>query len=222
MKVYIRDKYKEIVIFIIIYAALFTNAIVTQDSIIALISAFCGITYTILAGKGLPVCYPIGLTGSGFYVYLSFINNLWGNMFLYLLYYIPMQITGYFSWNKNLKNNKYEIKKTCLSKKEQIYLLITTLFISAITAYILFITGDAHPIADSLTTVFSILGMYLTVRRAIEQWFIWGFVNAVSLIMWLTVAINGGKVYSTTFMWFVYFILAFYFYKKWSDDLKND
>ena len=62
------SKKTESFLFILIYIFLFTLAFIRHDSIIALISAFCGITYTILAGKGVPICYPIGATGSCFVI----------------------------------------------------------------------------------------------------------------------------------------------------------
>ena len=65
-----------ILIFIII------NAFFKQDSIYALISAICGITYTFLAGKGLPICYIFAITGSSFYGLLAYQNSLWGNLLL--------------------------------------------------------------------------------------------------------------------------------------------
>jgi nicotinamide mononucleotide transporter len=190
-----------------------------HDSLIALASAFCGITYTILAGKGNPLCYLIGLTGSAFYVYLSFINHLWGNLLLYGFYFVPMQILGFFRWNKNLKKDKYEIIKTRLEKKENILLFSAAGVISFIFVLVLFCFGDANPVMDGLTTVFSVLGMYLTVRRAIEQWYVWAGVNFLSLVMWLIVAVQGERVYSTVLMWLVYFILAIYFYKNWKKEL---
>ena len=79
----------------LIYIILFLNAYIMHDSFIATISAFCGITYTLLAGKGNPICYLIGLTGSFFYIYLALINHFWGNLLLYGLYFIPMQIIGF-------------------------------------------------------------------------------------------------------------------------------
>ena len=59
------------------------NAFLRQDSYIALISAICGITYTFIAGKGYPICYLFGLTGSSFYCLLALQNALWGNLLLY-------------------------------------------------------------------------------------------------------------------------------------------
>ena len=212
------NKYEKIGI-ILIYALLFFNAYVMHDSLIAVASAFCGITYTILAGKGNPFCYLIGLTGSAFYVYLSFLNGFWGNLLLYALYFVPMQIIGFFKWNKNLKPDKYEIVKTCLGKKENLVLFSVTLFVSLIFVFVLWYFGDTNPLIDGLTTVFSVLGMYLTVRRAIEQWYVWAGVNLLSFVMWFIIAVQGVKVCSTVLMWFVYFLLAVYFYKNWKKEL---
>ena len=193
---------------IIIYAILFINAFIMKDSNIALASAFCGITYTLLAGKGLPICYLFGVIGSSFYCYLSFHNALWGNLLLYALYYVPMQILGFFQWSKNLKNGGSEIIKTSLNTKEKIF-----------TIYILNILGDKSPCIDGITTIFSIAGMFLTVKRCIEQWLIWIIVNGLSLVMWLNIALSGEKVFSTVIMWSVYFILAIYFYITWKKEL---
>ncbi len=194
----------------------------TQDSIPAIISATCGIIYTFLAGKGLPVCYIFGVTGSSFYGYLAFHNAIWGNLLLYVCYYIPMQIIGYFRWNKNLKEGKKDIVKIKLPKNELYYLIFILMFLALGVFYTLRYFNDAHPFLDSITTVFSIGGMYLTVRRAIEQWIFWIGVNALSLIMWINVVLSGEKVYSTVIMWAVYLFLAIYFYKEWLKEIKQN
>lgn len=199
-----------------------TNAIIQKDSVIAVISAICGILYTFLAGKGLPICYLFGITGSSFYGLLSFQNALWGNLILYIGYYLPMQILGYFKWSKNLQDNKKEIIKIKLPQKELFSLILILSILSVAIYFLLKHLNDSKPILDSITTVFSIGGMYLTVRRAIEQWIFWMIVNTLSFIMWITVALNGIKVYSTIIMWGVYLILAIYFYITWSKEINKN
>ena len=53
----------------LIYLILIVCAVIFKDSPAAVISAVFGITYTFLAGKGNPICYLFGVTGSGFYSY---------------------------------------------------------------------------------------------------------------------------------------------------------
>ena len=203
----------------LILLGIVVHAIVRQDSIVALVSAICGITYTFLAGKGLPVCYLFGITGSSFYSFLAFQNSLWANLLLYACYYLPMQILGYFRWNKNLQSGKREIVKIRLPKKELLCLIVVLLALSIIVYQLLIYLKDTNPFLDSITAVFSIGGMYLTERRAIEQWVFWMGVNALSLAMWINDALDGARVYSTIAMWGVYLFLAIYFYLEWRREI---
>ena len=212
----------EIILLIFAYMVLIINAFVYKDSTIAVSSAFFGITYTMLAGKGIPKCYLFGLAGSFLYSWLSYSNALWGNLALYMLYYIPMQTIGFFKWHKHLKKDKNEIIKTKLIPREALYICLITIILTLLCISGLFILNDRSPVIDGITTIFSIVGMYLTVKRCVEQWTVWIIVNGLSTIMWINIALNGEKVFSTVFMWLIYFILAIYFYKNWHNEIKNN
>ena len=216
----IKQEKLEKIVFVFLLLFIILNAFRCHDSVQALISAVCGITYTVFAGKGYPVCYLFGVTGSSFYAYISAQNALWGNVFLYLGYYVPMQILGFWQWRKHLKQDKNEIVKTSLKLKEFFIIILCSVVLVIILAAFLGTTADKHPILDSMTTIFSISGMYLTVRRCIEQWLFWMIVNALSLLMWLNIALQGGRAYSTVIMWAVYLFLAFYFYSQWRREIK--
>ena len=210
----------EILGLFVVLVIILINAFVLKDNIVAVCSAICGILYTIIAGKGKISCYFFGLCGSGCYIWLSFVNALWGNMLLYLLYYIPMQVLGIFKWKKHLQKDSREIIKTKLSLSEHIKLLILGVFGCIITILLLIHFNDKSPIIDGITTFLSILGMFLTVKRCIEQWIVWMIVNGLSFIMWLNLVIHGVKTYSTLVMWGVYFILAIYFYFEWKKEIR--
>lgn len=78
-------------------------SIYMKDNKVALVSAVCGISYTILAGKGKISCYLFGLAGTFCYSFISFKNALYGNLALYALYYFPMQVAGIFQVEKTFK-----------------------------------------------------------------------------------------------------------------------
>ena len=210
----------ERIVFPLEIALIIVLSFLINDSKIALVSAICGISYTILAGKGKISCYAFGLCGTLCYSYLSFVNNLFGNLALYMLYYLPMQIVGIFRWKKHLKKDSGEIIKTKLSVKERLIYLILTIIISLAVSFILKYTGDASPFIDGTTTVFSILGMLLTVKRCIEQWYVWILVNGLSALMWIEAYIQGSNCLATVIMWLTYFILAFYFLAGWRKEIK--
>ena len=214
-------KKSELSAIVIILTVLTINSCMLKDTPIAIISAFCGIMYTIIEGKGKISCYLFGLTGSGLYAYLSFINNLYGNLTLYLLYYIPMQILGIFKWKKHLKKTTQEIYKTEFTKKNKIILTVLSIVLCIIFVGILKLLNDSQPLYDGTTTALSVVGMYLTVKRKLEQWIIWSIVNALAILMWFNVILSGFKAYSTLFMWSVYLILGIYFYIEWRKELKK-
>ena len=212
----------ERIIFPTILLMITAISIYMNDSKIALVSAICGISYTILAGKGKISCYFIGLIGTICYSYLSLKNALYGNLALYALYYFPMQILGIFKWKKHLKKESGEIIKTQLPIKEKYLFLAGAIIATIIVSQLLTIAGDANPYIDSITTVFSIVGLILTVRRCIEQWHIWFIVNGLSTIMWIEAYINGSNCFATILMWATYFLLSIYFLHTWKKDLKEN
>ena len=109
----------EKVLYALIIIFILANAFINKDSYIAVISAICGISYTIFAGKGKPFCYLFGVTGSAFYCTLALQSALWGNLILYACYYLPMQVLGFFRWNKHLKEGKNEIVKIYSPTKKE-------------------------------------------------------------------------------------------------------
>ena len=211
----------EIISLIAVLFIIFFNAYLNNDSLIAVASASCGILYTVFAGKGKISCYFFGIIGSIFYIYLAFKNYLLGNLFLNLGYYLPMQIIGIFHWKSNLRADTYEIKKTHLQNKERIFVMSFIIIGIIILDIVLSTLGGKNHILDSLTTIFSIAGMYLTVKRCIEQWFLWFAVNLLEIIIWTKVLYAGEKVYATIIMWTFYLVLSIYFYLCWYKELKS-
>lgn len=192
-----------------------------KDSKIALISAICGISYSILAGKGKISCYFFGLCGTLCYAFIAFKNYFFGNLALYLLYYLPMQIAGIFKWKKHLKTDSQEIIKTKLSIRERIIYFSIAIICSVIMYIILDIWHDKSPFIDSVTSVLSVIGLILTVKRCIEQWYVWFIVNGLSVIMWIQAYMNGSNCFATILMWGTYFILSIYFLHTWKKELSN-
>lgn len=209
----------EIIGLSLVLTLIFVNAHLFKDSPVAVCSAVCGILYTIIAGKGKISCYFFGLMGSGCYIWLSYTNALWGNMLLYLCYYIPMQVLGIFQWQKHLQKKSKEIIKVKLSVRQRLKYGVVGILGSLITIMILAHYNDKSPIIDGITTFLSILGMYFTVKRCIEQWVVWMVVNGLSFIMWLNLVMHGTKAFATVVMWGTYFVLAIYFYNEWKKEI---
>lgn len=190
-------------------------SIYMRDDIVALISAICGISYSIFAGKGKISCYFFGLCGTLCYSFISLKNHLFGNLALYLLYYFPMQIFGIFKWKQHLQKNTQEIIKTKLSTKERWIYLFASIVFSLVVYFVLLKLNDQNPLIDSITSTCSVFGLILTVKRCIEQWYVWLLVNGLSTVMWIEAYLNGSNCFATILMWVTYFILSIYFLYIW-------
>lgn len=197
-------------------------SIVIGDNKIALVSAICGMCYTILAGKGKISCYFIGMIGTFCYSYLSFKNGFYGNLALYMFYYFPMEIIGILKWRKHLKKDVREIVKTRLSNKDRILYSSIAMILSVIFSFVLKLFNGSTPFLDGTITVLSVIGQLLTVKRCIEQWHVWFVVNLLSLIMWICAYINGSNCFATIIMWAVYLVLSVYFLQAWKKEMKNN
>ena len=162
------------------------------------------------------------MIGTLIYAYLAFKNSLFGNLILYGCYYFPMEIIGILKWKRHLKKDTHVINKTQLDKNSKILYFGLAFALTLLVTIILKKIGGSAPFMDSFTTVFSIFGMLLTVKRCVEQWYIWLVVNALSTIMWIQAYINGSNCLATVIMWVTYFILAIYFLVEWQKELKKN
>lgn len=211
----------ENVIFSLIIIMTAAVSLIMKDSPIATFAAVCGMSYTVLAGKGKIYCYLIGMCGTLCYAFLSFKNALFGNCALYALYYFPMEIIGITKWREHInpKNNTIIKQKTKL--KEHVMFLAAATLISLGAMYLTRNINDVSLFEDVFATVFSIYGMYLTVKRCIRQWDIWFFVNILTMIAWIKAYMAGSGVVATILMWLIYAGLAIYFKIKWEKEIKS-
>lgn len=203
----------------VVFLIILVNAFVMKDSIVAVVSAICGILYSTIAGKGKVSCYFFGLMGTCCYSWLSFENALWGNLVLYMCYYFPMQVLGIFEWRKHLKSETKEIYKKRLSNSQRLKMSALAFLFCVFAVWLINLFKGSNPLFDGITTVLSVFGMYFTVKRCIEQWIAWVIVNGLSTLMWLNLVFQGTKAYATLIMWFVYFLLAIYFYIYWKKEI---
>lgn len=194
-------------------------SIYLHDMPIAIISAIGGICATITAGKGKISCYLFGIICNLCYSYISYENAFWGNLALNMLYYLPMQFVGISQWKKHMKKDVQEIYKTKLSLKERILYFFIVLISCIIGYYLLLYFEDSNPLIDSVTTILSVVAFILTVKRCVEQWYLWTVVNALCVLMWVGAFIHGSHCFATILMWATYLVLGLYFMKNWNKEL---
>ena len=196
-------------------------SLILKDNLLGIISALTGTLYALWAGKGKVSCYFFGMINSFTYGLISCRYQLFGEVMLNWGYYFPMMFVGLFFWRKHL-NTKQEIFKTKLNWRGRLILAAASAAGVILYALLLKFIGGRTPGLDSLTTVLSVAAMIMTVKRCVEQWFLWTVVNIASIVMWLRIYLAEGGAVASLLMWCVALANGIIFYVQWSKEVEND
>ena len=191
-------------------------------SYISIIRAIANVVCVILVAKGKISNYAWGLVGVVAYAYLAYTWGYFGETFLNIGYYLPMQFVGFYLWNKNKSNTNDSTVSSSVVVESLTPLaklglaLIVPLCIFLLTL-ILNELGGKLTLLDASTTVLSVVAMLLMTLRLKEQWYMWIIVNIISIYMWY-VSYTSGNVdgIATLLMWGVFLINACYGLYEWN------
>lgn len=203
------------IFYFISYILIFACAYIFHDSMISLLCALLGLTYTIMAGCGKYRAHIFGFLASLLYAILAYQKGIIASFILYSFYYVPMYAIGFFNWRKNTFSN--EVRKVSLGL---VKFILPAFILSFFVSYLMK-NYDTHPYFDSFIVVFSCFAMYLAVRRALEQWVFWSVVNILSVFMWCVMFYEGEKAASIIVHWVIYLVLGIYYYTKWRKSIKT-
>ena len=183
------------------------------------IVAVTGIINLVLCARGNIWNYLFGIIYNAIYVYISWKSRLYADSAIYLLYYLPMQFVGWFSWKKNQNQESGAVNVRHLDRRTALILLATAAVLIPLFAWILsrpFI-ADSQPWLDSVTTVVSILAMYMMVKAIAEQWYIWIVLDAVQTVKWAVATARGEEHAALMLVMFAFFLAnAIYGLIQWN------
>ncbi|MBO4842148.1 MAG: nicotinamide mononucleotide transporter [Bacteroidales bacterium] len=172
------------------------------------IVAVTGIINLVLCARGNIWNYLFGIIYNAIYVYISWKSRLYADSAIYLLYYLPMQFVGWFSWKKNQNQDSGAVNAVHLDKRTALILLAAAAVLIPVFAWILGLPaiGDAQPWLDAATTVVSILAMYMMVKAIAEQWYIWIALDAAQVIKWTIATVRGEEHAALMLVMFAFFL----------------
>lgn len=181
--------------------------------------AVTGIINLVLCAKGNSWNYLFGIVYNAVYVYISWHSRLYADSAIYLLYYLPMQFVGWVQWKRNQNAEIGAVQVVHLTLRQGLVLLLAGLVLIPLFALLLRLPfiGDSQPWLDSVTTVVSILAMYMMVKAIAEQWYIWILLDAVQVGKWTGLTILGEPHAALMLVMFAFFLAnAFYGLIQWN------
>jgi len=206
------------------------------DTLFGLSITLTGVLCVVLVSKRSNWNYLWGTYNVIGYAYLAFTWGLGGDFMLNALYFLPMQIVGLAMWSRHLESGAI-VKARDFDLRGYIKLAIGTIL--AVFAYSFILKSLIAPLFnglnwnivypiyegywlylfDSMSTVLSVIAMYLMVKRYAAQWILWIVVNVASIGMWSIALINAtdtsNNAIAMLLMWTMYLINAVYGYTVW-------
>ena len=204
-----------------IWLFLFTIIIISlsfywKDSFIGIFASLSGIWCVILIAKGKIINYYFGIINVVAYAYIAYNQQYYGEVMLNMIYFFPMQFVGLYLWKKRrISNNKDDIKIVYMTNKQRVLWSVVTVIATILYGFVLKHLGGNLPFIDSSSTVMSVIAMILMVFVFVEQWVLWILVDIVSIIMWITVMMNGGNDIAVLVMWIAFLVNAIYGLYNW-------
>jgi nicotinamide mononucleotide transporter len=223
LKVFKKLTLFELILILVISIINIVSLFIFDDvNIIGFISLITGVLCVVMTAKGHISCYYWGIINILTYIYIAYLSSFYGEVMLNGLYYLPMQFIGIYLWKKDIKDETGIIKAKEMTMKQLIALALISVILVFGYAYVLELLKGSLPLADSTSTVLSVIAMFLTVKLYKEQWLLWIIVNIVSIYMW-TIAMFQGDQNSLLMvvMWSAYLVNAIYGYFNWKRLAKN-
>ena len=161
--------------------------------------AVCGVASTVLAAAGNIWTFLFGLLDVSIYSYVLFDNGMWSQFALHVLYFVPMQFVGYFSWRKKGAGSDSPVRAERMKARDWVFTLgfFTAVFIAMgwLSYFLGKNAGDeilpGKICLDAAITSANITALILMARAFLEQWYLWILVNVCSITIWSLQLSNG-------------------------------
>jgi len=193
-----------------------------RENYLTLLASLIGVTSLIFNAKGNPFGQFLMVIFSLLYGIISFTFSYYGEMITYLGMTMPMAVFALISWIKNPYNgNKSEVKVNNISKKENLFMWIITVFVTYIFYLILdgFNTANIVPSTISVTTSF--LAVYLTFRRSPYFALAYAANDIVLLILWGLASMVDIRYLSVVVCFITFLINDVYGFMSWKKMTKR-
>lgn len=192
---------------------LFFRSLDYNWSIIETIAVILSVLYVILATKQNIWCWAAAGISVALYIYICFSAELFPETGLQVFYLI-MAFYGYYNWTKK----EQDLQITQWSAGKHLTLIITGAIITFLMGfYFTTYTSAKMPIADSFTTVFSVIATYMIAKKVLSNWLYWIVIDAVSIYLYFS-----RDLHLTSLLFIAYTIIAVFGYFSWIKQTTSD
>lgn len=185
----------------------------------SLVSGLLGMCSVVLCSQGNILTFAFGFGQILTYSYLCYLERFYAGIAMNAFYFVT-QIYGVYSWCRQLRQTDEStlsapVPTRRLSLPMLCAVIVVSLLVSFVVGYCLHhFTADTSPYLDAFTTVPALVAQVLMILVYREQWYLWLFVDALSVLMWLL----AGN-YCMTALYAFWCVNCVYGYIRWTKQL---
>lgn len=195
-------------------------SVITNSNILQIIAAVCGVIYvfnTVFENK---YGQLFGIINSALYGYIMFKNGVYGTAIYDTIYCIPMQIYTFFTWGKDKNGkNKTDISKYTLQQRT--YITVATMLVIGLYCIVANKLNIQFALVDGISIILGVLGLYMTSKKKIEQWYCFLISNVAMLVMWGIKCTENPSNLPMLLMWMVYLVNNSYGLYTWNKKISK-
>ena len=189
----------------------------SKNTFIGIIVLITGILNAYYGSIGNKINFPIGVINNLALSYVSFKNHNFGLVIFNLFLFMPINIRGYFEWDKNSTNEKVENRGLGI-KKGSVTIIISILSGLLIAFLLELIPGERLSYLDSFTNVISFMAGILLMLRYYESWILYLVNNVLDLTLWfINFNEKGFDSFMVLLMSIIYLTINIYALLKWRE-----
>ncbi len=172
------------------FIAILVLGIIEKQDVIKMIPALFGLILIMLAAKAFRIAYIFGAINSALYSVGYFMMGLYGNAFVNLCLYVPLQIFTFLQWSKKKYKQATEFKR--LPIKFELVLFVGAIVAWGVCWLILFLIPGSSlvPAFDAVGTILGPITAVTTMFALMETIGYELIATGTNVVMWIILIIN--------------------------------
>jgi nicotinamide mononucleotide transporter len=184
----------------------------TPVSLVEVIGFVTGVWCVWLVGRQNPWNWPIGLIQVVAYLFLFWESGLYGDSVLQLVYLV-LGLWGWWNW---VRGRPGQVELTIRRTRRAGWLgLAGVAGAGVVWWWLTTFTSSTVPIADSVTTILSLLATYGQARKLLESWWLWIAADLIYIPLYVSKDLN-----LTAVLYAVFLALCVIGLRRWQSDLR--
>ncbi len=183
---------------------------------LSLTASLIGATSLIFNAKGNPIGQVLMIAFSLVYGYISFGFTYYGEMLTYVGMTAPMAAVALVSWLRHpFLGNKAEVAIRRLVKKDIVFMLVLTGFVTAAFYFVLKFFGTANLLPSTVSVTTSFAAAYLTYKRSPYFAIAYAANDVVLIVLWVMASLVSREYISVTVCFAIFLINDIYGFISW-------